>query len=213
MLKIYDPLRRPALSTLVVLVLACFGMTACGSSGKTTASAGATSTASPSTRTPGAGRGGARFAALRECLKKSGITLPQRPPGGRRAGGPGFLGAGAGGPGGAGGPQLPKGVSGARFQAAIAKCGGGFARRGFGGLKSRFSTPQAKKQLATFATCMRANGVKIGEPNTSGTGPLFSAKGINTKTAQFAAAETKCRSDLLGLFGAARGATPPPSTG
>jgi hypothetical protein len=53
---------------------------------------------------------------------------------------------------------------------------------------------------------MRESGIKIGEPNTSGKGAIFNTKGINTTTAAFASAETKCRSDLRGAFGASPGA-------
>lgn len=65
-----------------------------------------------------------------------------------------------------------------------------------------------------FATCLRQNGVNVGEPNTSGKGPVFDTKGINTGSPQFKAASMKCRSVLLfGLRGrkatpGAAGATP-----
>jgi hypothetical protein len=43
---------------------------------------------------------------------------------------------------------------------------------------------------------MRENGVNVPEPNTSGNGPVFDTKGLNTNSAQFRAAELKCRLDL-----------------
>jgi hypothetical protein len=43
---------------------------------------------------------------------------------------------------------------------------------------------------------MRENGVAVPEPNTSGDGPVFNTKGIQTNSAQFRAAEGKCRSAL-----------------
>jgi hypothetical protein len=149
---------------------------------------------------------------VRECLQKNGITLPQRPPGQRGAhpGGPsGFLGGD-----GAGGPQLPNGVTRAQMQAALKKCGaGGQFRRG----GARLQSPAYKAALAKFAACMRENGVNVPAPNTSGNGPIFSTKGLNTASAQFRSAELKCRSDLTGALrrapgaGAtgAAGATPP----
>jgi hypothetical protein len=65
--------------------------------------------------------------------------------------------------------------------------------------------------------------VNVPAPNTSGSGPVFDTKGIDTSSAQFKAAEAKCQSDLSGAFrrgpsaggaggnGAAPGAAPPSS--
>jgi hypothetical protein len=207
--------RTPAITAIVVpaLVLACLGLAACGGSSKsatTNASASAatsTTNASASSGTgstaasagPGTGStAGAptgatgpnvgRFAALRECLKKNGITLPQRTPGG-----------GAG-------PQLPKGVTRAQYEAALKKCGGTgqFARTG-----KAFNVPAFKAAFAKFATCLRQNGVNVPAQNTSGKGPVFNTKGINTSSAQFRTAETKCQSILVGAFRGGSGAGGP----
>jgi hypothetical protein len=43
---------------------------------------------------------------------------------------------------------------------------------------------------------MRENGVAVPEPNTSGDGPVFNTNGLQTNSAQFRAAEGKCRSTL-----------------
>ena len=124
--------RKPAVAAVVAILLACLGLAACGSSSSSTtsssanaastgAASGTSSTGSTSTTpgAPGRGRGSARFAAMRECLQKNGITLPKRTPGSRPGGG--FVpGAGAG-----GGPQLPSGVTRAQYEAALKKCGGG----------------------------------------------------------------------------------------
>jgi len=205
--------RIPAAAALLVLLLACLGLAACGGSSKsssTSTSASATTLAGTGTTGTGAtGAGVSRFKALRECLQKNGITLPKRTPGQRPPGGPGgFLG-------GAGGPQLPSGVTRAQYEAALKKCGGG----GFAGpgARARFSSPAFKAALAKFATCLRQNGVNVPTPNTSGKGPVFNTKGINTSSLQFRTAEVKCRSALVGAFrrgpgGAASGAgsaTPP----
>ena len=56
---------------------------------------------------------------------------------------------------------------------------------------------------------MRENGVNLPAPNTSGKGPVFNTKGINTSSTAFKSAESKCRSDL----GAAAGGGGPPSGG
>jgi hypothetical protein len=151
---------------------------------------------------------------VRECLKKEGITLPQRTPGQKRpsGGAGGFL--GGGGASGAAGPQLPKGVTRAQYEAALKKCRGGnsFGRGGAG----RFDSPTFKAALAKFATCLRQNGVNVPVPNTSGKGPVFDTKGIATSSAQFRTAEAKCQSDLSGAVrrgpGAGGGAGGVPGT-
>jgi hypothetical protein len=215
--------RKPAASAAAVLVLllACLGLAACGGS-SSSSSTGATTATSASTGTGTGAKGplAGRFAAIRECLQKNGITLPKRTPGQKRppGGAGGFL--GGGGAGGVGAAQLPKGMTRAQYEAALKKCGGGaFAGRG----GARFKSPAFKAALAKFATCMRANGVNVPAPNTSGTGPVFDTKGIDTSSAQFKAAEVKCQSDLSGAFrrgpsaggpsasGAPPGAAPPSS--
>jgi len=212
--------RRPAAAALLIMLLACIGLAACGGSSSTTssntnaastgtASTGASSTGS-STSTPGTGRGPARFAAMRECLQKSGVTLPPRTPGsGRPPGAPGaggFLGGGAKageGSGAGGGPALPKGVTRAQFEAALKKCGGGGGGGGGRFLRSgaaRFNSPVFRQALAKYASCLRQNGVNVPVPNTSGKGPVFSTKGLNTSSPQFKTATTKCRGALIGAF-------------
>ena len=207
--------RKPAATVALVLLLAlaCLGLAACGGSSKSTSTststnaAAATSTSgTPATGPGGQARGqfGKRFSALRECLQKNGITLPKRTSGQRRPGGPGgFLGGAAGGP-----QQLPKGVTRAQYEAAVKKCGGG-AFAGGGG--ARVSSPAFKQALVRFAACMRENGVNIPAPNTSGKGPIFNTKGLNTASPQFRAAETKCRGDLQSAFrrGSPAGGPPP----
>lgn len=220
--------RKPVAAVVVILLLACFGLAACGGSSSTTStsanaastgtstgtSSTGTSSTGSSTNAPPAGRGGTRFAALRECLEKNGITLPKRTSGsGRPAGAQGgFLGGGAG----AGGPQLPKGVTRAQYEAALKKCGGHV----FTGGGARFSNnPVFKAALAKYAECLRQNGVNVPAPNTSGKGPVFDTKGIDTSSPQFKAATTKCRSTLTGAFrrpGGAGGPAPggePPAGG
>ena len=200
---------RPAAgaTAVLVLLLACLGLAACGSSSGSSSS----TSASASTATTGAagatGPNSGRFAAMRECLQKNGITLPKRTPGQGRppAGAGGFLGGSGGG---TGGPKLPQGVTRAQYEAALKKCGAGnFAGRGRGG--ARFKSPAFQAALAQFATCLRENGVNVPAPNTSGSGPVFNTKGIDTSSAQFKAAEAKCQSDLRTAFrqgGAAGGA-------
>ena len=212
--------RQAVLAPLILL--ACIGLAACGSSSSSTtsqsanaASSGAaasgtssTGSTSPPPGGPGAARGSARFTALRECLQKNGITLPKRTHGARPGGG--FV------PGAGGSPQLPSGVTRAQYEAALKKCGGNghFARVGAAG---RLNNPVFKAALTKYGDCLRQNGIKLPAANTSGNGPIFDTKGIDTAGPQFKAASAKCRSVLIGAFrrraGApgAAGAPPPPS--
>jgi hypothetical protein len=179
---------------------ACLALAACGSSGSSTSASTTTGTGTSASK---AGSGSSRFTALRSCLQKQGITLPARPSGG--AGGAG----GAGGPGGSGAPgfpggtgarrglQPPEGVSQAKFDEALKKCGGGrFPGRGSANLNSA----TARAALTTYAACLRSNGINVPAPNTSGSGPIFNTTGINTSSAQFKTAQSKCQSDLKGVF-------------
>ncbi len=202
--------RKPAASAAAVLVLllACLGLAACGSSSGSSSST--TSASAPATTTTGAkGPNSGRFTAIRECLQKNGITLPQRTPGQRRppGGAGGFLGGGGGA---AGAPSSPKGVTRAQYEAVLKKCG---AANFAGGAGRRFNSPAFKAALVKFASCMRENGVHIPAPNTSGSGPVFSSKGLNTSSPKFQAAEVKCRSDLRTAFrrGAGTGGKAPPA--
>ena len=206
--------RTPAILGLV-LALACLALAACGSSSSstTTTTTSASASATTSTGTPSTGAGGAgasRFKALRECLQKNGITLPARTPGQRPPSGSvhpggagGFLGGGGAG---ANGPKLPNGVTRAQYEAAIKKCGGAFR----GGAAARLKSPAYKAALTKFAACMRENGVNVPAPNTSGSGPVFDTKGIDTSSSQFRTAESKCRSDLTSAFRRGPGAGGPP---
>jgi hypothetical protein len=199
--------RKPAVAAVVVLLLACIGLAACGGSSSTTstsanaAAAGTTSSTSTTGSTsttpgaPGTGRGSTRFAAMRECLQKNGITLPKRTPGSHPGAGGGFPGAGAG-----GGPQLPSGVTRAQYEAALKKCGGGSGHFFGGGAAQRLNNPVFKAALAKYGDCLRENGIKLPAPNTSGNGPIFNTKGIDTSSSQFKAASVKCRSALTGVF-------------
>jgi hypothetical protein len=206
--------RRPLAASAIALtlLLACLVLAACGSSSKSSSTAATTATTATAPTTGGStgkGPGGpnaGRLAALRECLQKDGIALPKRTPGQRPGGAGGFPGGGGSGA----GPQLPKGVTRAQYQAALKKCGGNaFAGRG----GRRFNSPVFKAALAKFSTCMRENGVNVPAPNTSGKGPIFNTKGLNTASAQFKTAETKCsgalRSGFRGGAGGAPGGAPP----
>jgi hypothetical protein len=66
--------------------------------------------------------------------------------------------------------------------------------------RAHFGTGTFRHALAAFAVCMRHNGVKLPTPDTSGTGPVFSTKGVNTASAAFKAASAKCLSVLRSAF-------------
>jgi hypothetical protein len=205
---IHSNRRTPVAAAGLVCLLAALLLTACGGSSKGATSSTTSASANGAPNAPGGGKAGgpgaARFTALRECLQKNGITLPERTPGQR-----GAPGTGGGGFRGGSGAQLPKGVTQAQFQAALKKCGGtSFLRRGR-------SAAGAAQGYAKFAACMAKNGVKLPAPNTSGKGPIFNTKGIDTKSAAFKAADAKCARELgRGRPGAPQGgqpAGPPPA--
>jgi hypothetical protein len=186
---------RPAAASALLVLLAGLLLAACGGASKSISSTSTTAKAASGA----GGQFGARGAALRTCLQKNGITLPARKAGRRPspdAGRPfGARGAGA-----AGRANLPKGVTRAQFQAALKKCGGGQFPRGGKGFAA------GAQRFATFAACMRKNGVSLPKPNTSGKGPIFNTKGIDTASAAFKAADAKCAHELAPA-GAQPGAT------
>ena len=207
------PFARRTGGAVLSIAVCTVVLAACGGG----SSSGGTSNAS-STTTNGAaaagGPGGGRFAALRTCLAQNGITLPARParpagtpgpaPGAGRGGGGLGLGLGGGGGGGGAGRglarRLPAGVTAAQFAAALKKCGGGAGAGGAGFGARRLQTPAAKAALAKFVTCMQGKGVKLPAANTTGTGPVFNTKGINTTTAPFKAAYAACQPLLASVF-------------
>ena len=190
---------RAAGAVLSLLILMAVALSACGSSSSQSASAAASTTAKTSTGPASPSQLAARFTALRECLEKNGITLPKTPAGQRPRG---FLGGTLGVP---GGFHLPNGVSKAQYEAVLKKCGAGAplrgGTRGFGRLRS----PAFQAALKRFAACMRANGVNVPEPNTSGSGPIFGTNGLRTTSPQFRAAEVKCASMLRATLRAVPG--------
>jgi hypothetical protein len=54
--------------------------------------------------------------------------------------------------------------------------------------------------------------VNIPAPNTSGNGPIFNTKGIDTASTQFKTAETKCSAVLRGGFRGGAGANGAPGS-
>jgi hypothetical protein len=171
------------MSAALLILPAVLLITACGSSSTNTNTSTSTNAAAAASTAPGTAPGG-RFSAFRECLAKSGIKLPPRKPGS----GGGLLGGG----------KLPPGVSRSAYQAAVIKCAGLRPRRTLGG-------PQFKAQLTKFVACMRASGVNLPTPNTTGTGPVFNTKGLDTRSPTFLAAARKCQASLHPSTGAGSG--------
>ena len=187
--RIRAPLALAALGSCLVLA-------ACGSSAASSTSTTSTSASTPTTGAPGSKSNSSRFTALRSCLQKQGITLPAPTGGNRPTGGPG-------------GFQPPAGVSQTQFLQALKKCG-----RGRGTLSSsRFNSEAGKAALTKYVACMRENGVSLPTPNTSGKGPVFNTKGVNTTSATFTSAQSKCQSDLRAVLGGGGPPSgPPPSS-
>jgi hypothetical protein len=179
------------IATVAIASVAAVVLAACGSSSKSSSSSATNSASTTHSGTSPSNR----FASLRACLQKEGINLGSASPGGQ---------PGSGGPPGAGGGlKLPEGVSQSKFQEALKKCGGGFP----GGARRGFNSATARAALTKYAACMRGNGVNLPAPNTSGNGPVFNTKGIDTSSAAFKSAQQKCQSNLKGAFGA--GGRPP----
>ncbi len=172
--------KTAAAASAVTTKAAGTGTTA-GSTGGGTSSTGAASAAGSSQATPSAVE--ARFAAMRTCLQKDGITLPAH-----ASGGPGAMFRN---------PQLPKGVTRAQYGEALRKCGTAFTGGTSALAKRRFSRTRFSQALVVFADCLRQNGVPVPQPNTSGKGPIFGARGIDTASPKFREARQKCRSTLL----------------
>lgn len=165
---------RHAATALLGVVLAAMLLSACGGGSKSNSSSTAANASTP----PAKGLA-ARASALRTCLQRNGVTLPQRKAGQARPGGP--FGAG---------DSLPKGLTREKLRAAMSKCGGNLD----GGRRFGARNPQ---RLDTFAACMRQNGVHLPAPNTSGKGPVFDTNGIDTTSATFKHADAKCARQLF----------------
>jgi hypothetical protein len=182
--------RAAAGVALLALALASLGLSACGQSspsssasaaaGKSTQSGGSATKQGTASGAAPSVPGAVPYKALRECLSRNGVSLPRRRRGQRAPGGGIFRGNGS---------RLPNGVSRAKFEAALKKCGAGarVARRG------RLLTPAYRRAVASFAACMREHGVYLPAPNTSGRGPIFSTPPAARTGPAFHSALRACR--------------------
>ena len=179
--------RLRATCAAAAALAACVLVAACGGSSTSSAGTQAAST-NPSAAGGPAGAGGAgvpaasnsHFKQLRACLEKHGVTLPSP---------------------GSGGQQSQSSTSRAKMQEAFKACGGhafaGGPHGAFGGAhRAQFQAAYKK-----FAGCMRENGIDLPTANTSGNGPIFNTKGVDTQSSKFKEAEKKCSSDLPHLSG------------
>ncbi len=177
-----DRARRGA--PLALAVIAASGLiAACGSASSSSSTSTAAASAS-SSATSTTGGSSARRAALVACLKTHGVTLPARPAGGFRP------------PSGGTGTSTTSGGGGLfrsdpKMQAALKACGANFG--GVGG--GRFLGRLSHTAVENYAKCLRHHGVKVPNPNFSGTGPTFPAS-IRSNP-NFAAASRSCQSLLV----------------
>jgi hypothetical protein len=193
------------LGVFSLALVACIAIAACGSS----SSSSSTKVASTNPARPSAPGGAPAFsserrAKLRACLAKQGVTLPSTPQGGQPGGGQSPYSGGA-----------PQSASQTKLREAFKHCAGtsGFVPGHHPGHFGGFAGAHAA--LAKYAACMRDSGVDLPAPNTTGGGPVFDTKGIDTTSAAFVAAQKKCQGDLPAFFlhprpggGTAGGAAP-----
>jgi hypothetical protein len=175
--------RGSVATTALLLLLASLAFAGCGGSSSTSSSTA--KTASPSTTTAKT-QAGEQFAALRACLQKNGIPLPKNITA-QSSSLAAIL------------ASLPKGVTRAGLEAAVKACGGlGSSGAGAGiGSVPGTSSPAYRQALPKFTSCMRVNGVSLG--------PNMSTKGLNTRSAKFKAALTKCEAILRSALARAGG--------
>jgi hypothetical protein len=88
--------------------------------------------------------------------------------------------------------HVPKGSSRTRIFAAVQGCAE--LSPGLAVPKSTTSVTAYKQAFVNFVSCMRAHGVNLPSPNTSGKGPLLDTKGTDTTSAQYKAAIATCSS-------------------
>jgi hypothetical protein len=141
-------------------------------------------------------------ARVADCLRKQGVTVPNRPQGASGPRGP----AGGGGAGflfGGGQGQQQRAAN-PKFQAAARKCGLNVGA-GAGGRFNIASNPRFKQAISKFVACVRKNGYAMPAPNLSGNGPVFDTKKVNRNDPKFVKAATKCQS----LLNFGRGPTGP----
>jgi hypothetical protein len=162
-----------------VLALAALGLSACGG---TPAKSSSIARAAATPTSPSAARNAkARITALDGCLHKHGIKL------GHAANG-----------------RLPKGLTAARYRAALRVCLPASRGRSSRAAPSALANPAYRAALEAFVACMRRNGVHLGPPNETGKGPILSSKGVDVNGAAFRRADQTCSPIITAATAAAR---------
>ena len=195
---------KPLAAALALALGAAVALAACGGS---SAARAARTTVAATDALGSSGQLGARsgrYAALRECMAKNGISLPASPhANGTRPGASGLFGQGHLHP---HALQPPAGVSQSAFEAALRRCDADAPARSPArpDALTMLKSAAFRKRLDEFATCMRSHGIALGAPNTSGKGSIFATQGLDTASTAFRSALASCRSDLGAAFAAKR---------
>lgn len=157
---------------------------------------------------------GNRRTQLAACLKKQGVTLPRRAPGAHGAQPESGAENGHPGSGAEGSGQLgfdaQRGGNDAIRRAALRRCGVNPQREaGPNGDRGSFAhSPASRRALASFAACVRRNGYRLPNPNTSGNGPVFNPRQVDRSNPRFLAAARRCQSLLPRGTGPSPGPVP-----
>jgi hypothetical protein len=67
--------------------------------------------------------------------------------------------------------------------------------------KSNARLHQLARALTSYASCMRANGVAYPRPHATPNGRVLDTRGLDTTTAQYKAANSKCTAQRLAKYG------------
>lgn len=186
-------LRRSTRWALVpTLLVAAATLSACG--GDDPSSTATNARAGTGTGQAAPGNGTRDMSALRDCLKKEGVELPERP-------------AGAGAPpadapngnGNRGGLSNMSDAEREKFQKAVQKCGGGRGPgRGpnAGGRRPDVSSAAYQRSIKAYVACVRQQGYDLPDPDFSGRNPIFDPKKVGRQDAKFRKASAACQSKL-----------------
>jgi hypothetical protein len=89
------------------------------------------------------------------------------------------------------GTRVPRGVSQARFQAALDACTNGTLHAG----PRPITSPLRRALIGQVAGCLTRNGFAVGQPDFSGSGPVIDVAGIDVAAARWQATVKGCQTD------------------